>query len=83
VYKLQVTSQHIRPGGLANTARLQVQQQIQFPFGERMPPDGPADHFLNELTERRQISTYRSGFCQVRKWRFPQKNLQVFCDSAQ
>lgn len=78
----QIAAQQVRAGRLADGAGLQVEQERELPFGEGVAPYGAADDFLDELAERRQVSTSRSRICQAREWSFPQKILSAFCDSG-
>jgi hypothetical protein len=45
-------------------------------------PNSTPDYLLNELTERRQVSTPRSCILQMKECSFPQKILRLFCDSV-
>ncbi len=52
LHRPEIAPQHLWPGALADRARLEVQQQFQFPLRENMPLNSAADQFLNELIER-------------------------------
>jgi len=82
VHRFQITPQEVRPRRFANGAGLQIEQQLEFPFGESVAPDSTPDYLLDELAERRQVSTPRSRIRQMKECSFPQKILSLFCDSV-
>ena len=51
LYSFQVTAQQVGACGFSHPARLQIEQQVEFPRGECVTPDSAADKLLNELTE--------------------------------
>ena len=56
----EIPAQHIGAGGFAKPAALQIQQQFQFVWCKSVTPYRAGDNFLNQLTERRQVKTFRS-----------------------
>ncbi len=77
---LQVLAQHIRPGRLANTGGFQIQEQLQFRFGENMTTHSTGDKFLNKQAEGGQVRGFWWRIDQVKKWAVRQNSLRISCD---
>ena len=82
MHRFQIAPQKVPTRRFADRAGLQIEQQRKLPFGESVAPNSTPDYLLNELTERRQVSTPRSCILQMKECSFPQKILRLFCDSV-